>query len=291
MMTAQRRHIVLREFPPHLNRTVRPSPEYLETTDGSLRDEDYLVRTDADGYLETGNANRGKVPIYILGDSFTEAVFEHQGKRFSDIFERNLIERNLDYLVINASYSRATLLHLFNLLINKILSAKPVNGTTVVLFKPQIDVRVVNAPGSYWNEFGMYAPISPARLDTDEITNDLDQDIESGERLLHIIAESCDRFGIRLVFGTSPARGSDRQTDPVLFKYFESDDERSTRAAHRDSSNALIRRVAQQRDITLVDADRSFAGDKSLLYDYTHMNSAGQQHLADLLTDVLADKL
>ena len=290
-MTAQRRHIVLREFPPNLNRTVRPSAEYLETTDGSLPDEDYLVRTDANGYLETGNANRGAIPLYILGDSFNEAVFEHEGQRFSDIFERNLIEQNLDYRVLNASYSRASLLHIFNIFMNKVLSAKPIEGTTVILFKPQIDVRIVNAPGSYWNEFGMYSPISPASVETDAITHDLDQDIESGERLLHLIADACERFGIRLVLGTSPARNSDRQTDPVLFKYFESDEERSKRAAQRDASNALVRRIANSRSLHLVDADRSFAGNSNLLYDYTHMNSAGQHHLAELLTRELSERL
>jgi hypothetical protein len=290
-MTAQRRHIVLREFQPLLNRTVRPSADYLKTTDGSLADDDYLLRTDADGYIETGNSGRGSIPIYILGDSFTEAVFEHEGKRFSDIFERHLLSLKLDYRVLNASYSRASLLHLLNIFVNKVLSAKPIKGTTVILFKPQIDVRVVNSPGSYWNEFGLFSPISPANLDTEAITHDLDQDVQSGERLLHLISDACERFGIRLVLGTSPARSSDRQTDPVLFQYFESDGERSVRAAQRDSSNALVRRVASGRNLQLIDADLSFAGRAELLYDYTHMNTAGQQYLSDLLVRELSHKL
>jgi len=48
-MAEQRRHIVLREFAPMLNRTVRPSAEYLATTDGSLPDEDFLLLTDPEG--------------------------------------------------------------------------------------------------------------------------------------------------------------------------------------------------------------------------------------------------
>jgi len=290
-MTAQRRSIVLREFRPLASSKVKPSDSYLETTDGSLAQEDFLVRTDAGGYLETGNSGRGSIPIYILGDSFTEAVFEHEGQRFSDIFERNLLERNLDYRVLNGSYSRSTLLQIFNLFTNKILSANPIKGTTVILFKPQIDVRVVNAPGSYWNEFGLYSPISPARRNSEEITHDLEQDIDSGERLLHLMVDACERFGIRLVFATCPARNSNRQNDPVLFKYFESEEEAIKRAGQRDSSNNLMRRVAEARNLQLVDADRSFAGRAELLYDYTHMNSQGQKHLAQLLSQELCDKL
>jgi hypothetical protein len=183
------------------------------------------------------------------------------------------------------------LLHLFNVFVNKVLSANPIEGTTVILFKPQIDVRVVNSLGSYWNEFGMFSPLSPSRLDTDDITHELDQDIDSGERLLNLLADACERFGVRLVLGTSPARASNRQTDPVLFKYFESDEEQSKRAAQRDSSNALVRRVAATRNLLLIDADRSFAGRVDLLYDYTHMNSAGQRQLAELLTRELSGKL
>ena len=290
-MTAQRRHIVLREFPPLLNRTVRPSAEYLATTDGSLADEDYLLRTDSDGYIETGNSGRGSIPIYILGDSFTEAVFEHEGKRFSDIFERNLIDRGLDYRVLNASYSRATLLHLFDVLINKVLGSRILPGTTVIVFKSQVDVQVTNAPGSYWNEFGLYSPISPSAKLNEDITNDLEHDLVSGARLLNLIVDACKRFEIRLILGTAPARTGNLLSDPVLFNYFDSEEQRSQREAERDASNALVRRVAAVRDVPIVDADRAFVGKPALLYDYTHMNSDGQAFLAQLLTDQLADKL
>ena len=290
-MTAQRRHIVLREFPPLLNRMVRPSADYLKTTDGSLADEDYLLRTDSDGYIETGNSGRGSIPIFVLGDSFTEAVFEHEGKRFSDILERNLIDRGLDYRVLNASYSRATLLHLFDVLINKILSSTIVPGTTVIVFKSQVDVQVTNAPGSYWNEFGLYSPISPSAKLNEDINNDLEHDLVSGARLLNLIVDACKRFEIRVILGTAPARIGNRQTDPVVSEYFDSEEQRSQRAAERDASNALVRRVATVRDIPLVDADREFLGKPELLYDYTHMNSAGQAFLAELLTDQLSDHL
>jgi lysophospholipase L1-like esterase len=270
---------------------VRPSADYLKTTDGSLGDEDYLLRTDSDGYIETGNSGRGSIPIYILGDSFTEAVFEHEGKRFSDIFERNLIARGLDYRVLNASYSRATLLHLFDVLINKVLSSKIVPGTTVILFKSQVDVQVTSAPGSYWNEFGLYSPISPSAKLNEEITNDLEHDLGSGARLLNLFVDACKRFEFQLVLGTAPARTGNRLTDPVVSEYFTTEEQRSQRAAERDASNALVRRVAAVRDIAIVDADRAFLGKPELLYDYTHMNSAGQTFLAQLLTDVLVDKL
>ena len=290
-MTEQRRHIVLREFLPNLNRTVRPSAEYLETTDGSLPDEDFLIRTDKDGYLETGNQGRGEVPIFILGDSFTEAVFEHEGSRFSDIFERGLISRGLNYKVLNASYSRATLLHLFNVFINKIISSDPVAGTTLILFKSQIDVQVTNSPGSYWNEFGLFSPISPSAKVTADITNGEDNDLASGELLLHLFVDACQRFGIRPVLGTAPVRNSKIDSDPVLLQYFESQDELILRKAQRDASNELVRKVATDRDIALIDADRAFLTRDGLLYDYTHMNSAGQEFLAQLLADQLVGSL
>jgi hypothetical protein len=290
-MAEQRRHIVLREFAPMLNRTVRPSAEYLATTDGSLPDEDFLLRTDSEGYIETGNSGRGSIPIYILGDSFTEAVFEHEGKRHSDIFERNLIERGLDYRVLNASYSRATLLHLFDVLINKVLGSSVLPGTTVIVFKSQVDVLVTNAPGSYWNDFGLYSPIDPTSKSTQEITNNLEHDLVSGARLLNLFVDACKRFEIRVILGTAPARTGNRQNDPILSSYFDSEEQRSQRAAERDASNALVRRVAAVRDIPLVDADRAFLGKPELFYDYTHMNSSGQAFLAQLLTELLVDKL
>ncbi len=290
-MTAQRRHIVLREFPPNLNRTVRPSAEYLETTDGSLLAEDYLLRTDANGFLETGNQGRGSVPIYILGDSFTEAVFENEGKRFSDIFERNLISRGLNYRVLNASYSRATLLHLYNVLINKVLNSTLNPKTVVILVKSQVDVQITNAAGSYWNEFGLFSPLSPSTKLTEDISNDLEHDLVSGARLLNLFIDTCKRFEIRIVLGTAPARTGSRLSDPVLSRYFATEEERSRRSAERDASNALVRRVAAVRDIPLIDVDRAFLGRSDLLYDYTHLNSAGQVFLAQLLTGQLADKL
>ncbi|MFM5903673.1 MAG: SGNH/GDSL hydrolase family protein [Microbacteriaceae bacterium] len=284
-MTIRGRSIVLREFTPLLDRTVTPSEEYLTTTDGSLAAESFALRVDANGFLETGNPVRGTTPLYILGDSFSEAVFEHEDRRFSSIVERKLTAAGLNYRVLNASYSRATTLHMLNVLINKVLSGSITPGTTVIYFRSQVDVQIESAVGSYWNDFGLYSPLQPTNASTDEITHLESHDHDGSRRLLNTMVDVCEEFEIRLLLGTAPARRTNRADDEVLQKYFANDSQWQARMRLRREANELVRQVAASRGIPLIDADRHFEIQGGGLYDFTHMNSAGQVLLADLLLD------
>jgi hypothetical protein len=287
-MALQNRHIVLREFTPLLDREITPSVEYLATTDGSLAADSFRLRIDADGFMETGNESRGATPIYILGDSFSEAVFEHENLRFFSILERHLLSKGFDIRILNASFSRATSLHMFNLFINKVLSSSVRPGTKLLFFQPQIDVQITDAPGNYWNTFGLYSPINPSQQQTDDLVHIHKHDIHSTSRLLNSVVDVCKRFEIEVILGTAPARRTDRANDPVLQQYFADPAQWTERMAIRDALNNQVREVARDRNLLLADADSYFAARSGGLYDFTHMNTEGQRMLADLLTGLLS---
>lgn len=286
-MGLQGRHIVLREFTPLLNRLITPDEKYLSGTDGSLPAESFLLRVDKNGFLETGNAQRGNIPIYILGDSFSEAIFEHEEERFSSILERNLLNAGQDVRVLNGSFSRASSLHMLNVLVNKVLQRDVQAGTTVILFRPQIDVQVTDVRGSYWNEYGLYSPLHPTVFATDEMAHTEPHDLDSSQRIFETIVDICVNFGIRLILGTAPARQNARNSDPIIQSMFTSDEAWRTCMQDRATANDQVRFLAQKRSLMLIDADRHFVSSGKGLYDFTHMNRDGQRMLADLVTTAL----
>ncbi len=282
-----RRHVALMEYAPNLVRELTPGDAYLEKTDGSLPKANYLLRTDAEGFFETGNSNRGQTPIYILGDSFSEGLYEHEGLRFSDILERNLNQREARYRVLNGSFSGATLLHEVNVVINKVLARELHPETVVILFKPQYDLKITDTDTSYWNQNGAWSHLFPNLPERAEEHREHGDDLTNSERLLEVAASVCQTFGVRLLLGTAPVRNTKWSQDPLLQLLYPDERNWHKTLLRRDAANALVRRFAANRDLALIDADRAFSQQPNLLYDFTHMNHAGQQVLAELLTNDL----
>lgn len=110
---------------------------------------EFLLRSDKNGFIITGNQERSGERLAVLGDSFTECLFMRERLRFCSVCERILRRRCSPSLsVLNAAMSGANIFHCNITLLAKIV---PLNPKLVILCLPSIDAKTLRMPGGYWN--------------------------------------------------------------------------------------------------------------------------------------------
>ena len=117
------RVIRFKEWGPLADITRTPKPEYLHRSDGTLSGEPFRIRTDSNGFIQSSNdfPNTGAMrKVVLLGDSFVESLFVQEQDRFPSVLERHLQASGQNFQCLNGGYSGATMLHSFNVFMNKV---------------------------------------------------------------------------------------------------------------------------------------------------------------------------
>lgn len=110
---------------------------------------EFLLRTDKNGFIITGNHEIPGESLAVLGDSFTECLFVRERLRFCSVCER-ILRRSYSpsFSVLNAAMSGANIFHCNITLLAKIVPLRP---KFVLLCLPSIDDKTLRMPDGYWN--------------------------------------------------------------------------------------------------------------------------------------------
>ncbi len=283
-----RRHLRLKEWIPSIDRQMHPAAEYLAAADGSLRDDAYRVRTDADGYILPPPTDLTGVDdtVIFFGDSFVESVYVPEEQRFVAAIQSSLQRAGSPARCLNAGYSGATTLHMLMSLIGKV-GRRP--RTTVVLVLPSNDALALIKKGGLWcRDDKRYSPVVPVPEGADAPAQPLD--LVDLQAALNLFVDACRRLRLELVLATFPHRTADFASDPWLSRRFKSPANYARLLEWRRSVNAVARAVANRLALPFVDLEALVSEHVEWFYDDLHMNEAGSARIAQLLGDVLTSR-
>ena len=141
-----KRSLILKEYPPNLDRKFKASDEYMKGTQ-NLTQKEVLIRTNNDGYIigpsDIANPSN-KIDIIFFGGSTTECFYLDESQRFP-----YLVSQQLGVGVLNGGVSGNHSLHSLLALIGKGLTHKP---KKIVLMHAINDLRTLSMVLTYWGE-------------------------------------------------------------------------------------------------------------------------------------------
>lgn len=281
---SETRQIRLKERAPLTLKELVPTPEFVGRSDETLGSGPFIVRTDADGFIKTGNNKpNSDTPIALIGGSFVESSFCDEGSRFIDLAEKELH----GYRLLNGGYSGSTTLQLFNSMVSKIFPVIGVGGT-LIFFVGQSDADVYNRPGSYWTNERRWSPVTPGFEPHESLPGG-----EAGLRqLVAIVIDTARTLGINLILASSPFRNGDFSHDAVLRKIF-----RRNRAVFkqrqrvREQIREITLEVAREKKADVIDFQGITGGEASWFYDDLHLNPHGHCEFSRALVQELRRRM
>lgn len=272
-----KRNIRLKEGRPNLEDHVTPSEAYLQKTDGTLKQRDFLRRITSEGFLNTGVKPEPTQPnMFFLGGSFVESMFHDEDKRFVA-----QLARRLPVNALNGGYSGMTSMQMATMLIAKIGGlASP--GDFVIAAVPMSDLPQLRTTGSYWTKVKSHALIDPPNGST------IEPSFSHTRAAWAAMNGFCTQIGISFVMMTGPRRLSDFNRDQWArnaYRRRRASWEEDAKIAQKLNQNA--RDFASQEKIPLIDLDRQFSDKHDKFYDHVHLNDAGQDAVAQYLENEL----
>lgn len=281
-----RRDIRLKELPPSERVYRKPLEHQVKDSDGTLGDRDYLMESDANGFIRSAMPqDEMSEQVIVLGDSVIECMFVDHGQRLTDHAEKALNSLGMSVAVRNGGVTGANSLHILNLIINKIVPLKP---KLLVIGGGVMDQDCMQHPDSYWNQHPYLATIrtepTPEGYEKENLPS-----LQFTDRLhiLRLIKTVCSEFGIPLAFATFPHRGIDAYAIERMSWFKDYQD-------RRRQVNAQTREFALTENLPLIDMEREFSGAVSIFYDQFHLNSKGTEvaglYLAGEIMRVLSMK-
>jgi lysophospholipase L1-like esterase len=275
-----RRAIRLKEWGIGIDVQRTPDAGAIERSDPTLGADTVRFRTDADGFIASGFAHApGDDDIIVLGDSVVECMFLHEGRRLSDRCELALRRRGIAARVRNGGASGTTSLHLLNMILAKIVPLRP---RALVILNGVIDIDVSLKSGGFWSRD---AYLNPLKCEPEPPPGAVEplvaMDLSDRTRMLELIGETCDRFGLPLAFATFAHRGRD---DYAIARgaWFEE------LSAKRGAVNANTRNYCAAAGRACIDLENQFAGRADLFYDQFHLNHEGARVIGEALAERLA---
>ncbi|MFO1258422.1 MAG: SGNH/GDSL hydrolase family protein [Gammaproteobacteria bacterium] len=269
------RYIKLRELPPNQTITDRPSVTYLSKLDNSyLIRQPYHMEVDQHGFIKPSDIHVDPdLKIVFLGGSTTECRYMQAEERFPYLVGRAL-EAKLGKSVnsYNGGVSANESKHSLNILFNKVL---PLNPDAVVLMHNINDLVMLRSQGTYDYQNSLKSHIQTSdnlftHVEIPQVSADWSEaDLKSAFRKNLLVFISISRiYEIKPILMTQASR--DKEHD-VLYHAF----------------NDIIREVALQEKVILVDLAHHIPPEKSYLYDHYHYTARGAQLAAEEITEQL----
>lgn len=281
----KKRAIRLKEWGVQVDNTKAPNDEYIRNSDDSLSPGPFTLRTDSNGYILTGNSITkpgARRKLVTLGGSFVEGLFVDEKERFQSVAER-LLDSSGEFLQIwNAGYSGSTALHVFNLLINKVMRAKAYIDC-VLIFTSMSDSASTRRRQSYWTPDIRYAPILDPR-NRNGWPDERMATFEDTEAMFSSMIATCNAFGVPVKIVLSPHRRSHWANDKYLSIAFKSQDQYVRQQSIWAGINSAAERAAIGLGADVLEGDRALPNDNhQFFYDTLHLNAAGHQLFGDWL--------
>lgn len=273
------RAIRLKEFPKSTEIVNTPPDWYVAARDSSLLEQPYKIKTDENGFILPEPPSKPNSPTVIfLGDSVLEGMFslpeDRLCSRLQDILAK---EKGVDVAVLNGGYSGATILHLFNTFVNKIIPLRP---RAVVLMTGMVDFDVALAKASFWSRDCWVEPI--IEINKDNQWRDLDKrsepSFEDQSRLMAMFSAASRIFEVPVWYATLPHRQV--FAGAYIEKAFKSREAFDDEVGRRRGVNDVTRRTALRDGVPLFDLEWELANRTDIFYDMFHLNPVGGEAVA-----------
>jgi hypothetical protein len=264
-----KRNIRLYEYDANLDRTLEPSDNYLiRTIKNSLEKSKYITRTNSSGYiLPKGISHNNTVDsCIILGDSIPECIFMKEEHRIESVLYK---QKNTE-IYLNCAYSGATLLDIYNIILNKIIPTKP---KKIFIMHGVFD-RFIDKLG-YYSEDKIACTTSEV-MGKLNIENDF---LNHRKIFLKSIINLLSDFNIEIFLSTFSHRHN--PNDP--------NKEFCSRAANIDNLycqiNEITREIAARSSCIFLDFETILYDEFDIHYDNHHLTARGAELVANYLIE------
>ncbi|MFC4260123.1 GDSL-type esterase/lipase family protein [Marinobacter lacisalsi] len=257
----------------------RPGEAQLSSATSSLKDRDYTLNTDVNGFIINGLLNdrdKRSNELILLGDSFVESLFVREDKRINAIIER--LSPNSS--VINGGYSGSTSLHLINIILNKVI---PLYPDYVVVFVPTNDQRIQSLENGYWCRDSRLSPLVPlgrGKILTDNYKDRVE--LRSVYKALRVINVLLATYNIKHCFATTPHRQNVAADDEWAKKVGIDLKRYHRKVTQRRAVNDVCRDFCNENHIDLIDLE-SEVYDSSFFYDDLHLTERASEVVGGIL--------
>jgi lysophospholipase L1-like esterase len=317
------RRLVMREWEPNTDYRFAPTPERGRYAD-EPRDV-YELSTDADGFIEPALRHRKPdLDIVFMGGSTTECLYVDPENRFPYL-SSHMLERELALKIngVNAARSGNNSMHSLLLLLGKVVRLRP---DYVVLMEAFNDIGTLSK-GTYWTETGSKRMIEVENNSLDQAlrvltnailphTSDLvtrawrpvKQLLRSGmaqaaesehspklvgdefEYALRSFVGITRAWGIKPILMTqvyvSATSGTEQSNSFLAREHLDAARLDATRFVH-DHFNEIIRKVAQDENVLLIDLARAEDWRFGDVYDGIHFTDQGSIKAAQVIASAL----
>lgn len=270
------RFIMLREFAPNQEKFDRPSRDYLShIAPNSVERKFYRIHTDEHGFITGSQAHHTNpdLNVVFLGGSTTECLFIDEDKRFPVLVKQHLEQSTGKQVnTYNGGVSANESMHSLNIFINKVLPMKP---DVVVMMHNINDLVMLRPKGGYGYQGSRKSHVQTSknvftRFEIPEPFVNVGDDIIKQEFSANLksFAALAKIRGIKPVLMTQ----ANRVDNDDLYHEF----------------NDIIRQVANEEGILLVDLAKQIPSTTEYLYDSYHYTQKGSELAAQKITEVLS---
>jgi lysophospholipase L1-like esterase len=321
-----REHAPLLDLRPYANRK-RLEKQFRLEIDG-LEEKAYPFRTDAEGFIEPARVHSDpQLTLVFLGGSTTECYWVDEASRFPYLSGKLLGERlHKRVNSLNGGVSGANTLQLLHVLLAKVVPLRPdavvlmenVNDVNVMLFTGSYWSRHRTRGAIEEDTRGRLKKLGDAigelvfpgigqRLERSRLFRPAEDEFE-GWRNIKRVRDDLDVHDYEANLVTFVEACRTRGIVPVLMTQFnrlaDPPDEATARnmasferdwgmgyAAYQGclrSFNEIVRRVARERGVLLVDLEARVPKQRNYIYDIVHLNTAGSELAAGVVAETLA---
>lgn len=217
---------------------VKDKFSYTETT----------ITTDRRGCITWPGFKEADKKVFILGDSWVECSFVNEGRRISDIVNIVFQKYTPDLCAYNYGMSGSTLLHLFNLFVNKIL---PITNACILLFPGGMSAAANYWKNTYWSK-SKFGPFTDDAMVPEYVTPG-DCYVET-KKLLRLFYDTVNISGNKLLCGITPCNPA--------YEWL-------------NNLNKELKSFYIEQNMPFIDLSVVLPDNEHLFYDITHCNEAG----------------
>lgn len=272
------RAIRLKEYAPNATSKYYPPDWYINQVNKSFVRDEFVINTDRNGFIKPHAASEDReTNIVVLGDSVVEGMYMDENLRMCAVLDR-IVNRlsDVDLRVLNGGYSGSTLLHIFNLLLNKIVPLRP---TAIIVMTGIVDVDAVERKASFWTNDKWLEPIISLDCDNSTRDNIFTDDLHFRDRyaILALFKWVAAEFGLTIWFATIPHH--QLYLGDWITSNLSEEDFRKV-VSRRRAINNTTRTFCIKNDIRLFDLELLLSDRDDIFYDFFHFNQLGGEAAA-----------
>lgn len=313
------RYIRLPEWPPSSTVEIRPSHDYIKNKINLPRAVTY-INTDAYGFIGPSAVHSSPdLRIAFLGSSTTENRFISEDKRFPYVVGR-MLESLIDKRVntYNAGYRGNNIVHCMNTFINKVLCIRP---DIVLVMSNIIDLNTLLLDQTYWfshssdrkakfNSRTLICEAEPTLLrrlsrsiktaiSSDSSPPSICEAItpfgaDGYEKIFKSLVStivSCDIWpiimtepGLLSEYNTADTDYKTNKINMMKVKYSE-----NKYVEHFRMFNCIVRAIANELGVGLIDLDVMLSGDEMNFIDLNHLSEIGNQNASIIISKYILE--